>query len=188
MQLTLSTPVDHPKLDDLKAENIRRFLAEYDNYANELKARGNQVGDSAKVETTRPVQLKLCVDVDVLESMVESDLFTGVTTSESLTDEILRKQLEKMSVVKKADLTLAQFTEMVEKILKMDMSDPSAESRMTNLFISYRTIVRKVGCKWVFKDRQKVAVDHVLSAIRPQPLQARLLDDLICSVRATREF
>ena len=78
-------------------------------------------------------------------------------------------------------VTLSTLDEVVERMLRMDMSDPGAKSRMESIFLSYYTILRQHGLLRVIKDAPKVAVQHVLSQIRPMSLQSRLKDDLALS-------
>lgn len=67
---------------------------------------------------------------------------------------------------------------VVGKSLCMDMSDCSATSRMESLFVLYHTSLCQHGLNWALHDAQNVAVQHVLSRIRPMSLQFRLRDDL----------
>lgn len=49
---------------------------------------------------------------------------------------------------------------------------------MQDLFTSYHILLSRNGLKWLIEDTPEVAVDHVLSAIRPQSLHDRLAADL----------
>lgn len=49
---------------------------------------------------------------------------------------------------------------------------------MSNLFVSYLSILERHGLAWLLERNQKVAVDHVLSAIRTVSLKTLLKSDL----------
>lgn len=49
---------------------------------------------------------------------------------------------------------------------------------MQDLFTSYDTLLSQSRLRWLIKDKPKVAVQHVLSAICPQSLHDRLDSDL----------
>ena len=176
--LNISTNINHPTLRKHDAESIRIFLRKYDQYVTEIVERSAQYGDVDAAGTARPVQLKFCVDSEYLASAIDLGFVDGVDTIEELTDPLLRAYLEKKAETSKETVTLSALDKMVEKHLSMNMSDPSATSRMQGLFISYTTLLRKSGLSWVLKENQKVAVQHVLSAINPTTLRTRLSEDL----------
>lgn len=57
------------------------------------------------------------------------------------------------------------------------MREVKATSRIQNLFKQYMTILRRNGLPWIINDNQKVAVQHVLSQMRPTSLQNLLESD-----------
>lgn len=67
---------------------------------------------------------------------------------------------------------------MVEKKLRTNMNKNSATARMHDLFSGYHTIPSRHDLKWIIKENQKVAVQHVLSAVRPMVLKEHLESDL----------
>lgn len=81
---------------------------------------------------------------------------------------------------------LSSLDKIVAKHLSRNTSDPSATSRMQGLFISYITLLRRNDLSWVVKEKPKVPVDHVLSAINPKSLWHRLSEELEFSPRALR--
>lgn len=95
-----------------------------------------------------------------------------------LTDTDLRKYLDSKAEESKKNLTATDVDIIVDKDLHMDMSIRSARSRMELLFMNYTAILRRNGLKWVLQSNQKLAVQHVLSAIKPQALRKRLESDL----------
>lgn len=86
--------------------------------------------------------MKLCIDDGYLASSIALGFIPGVSSTDDLTDEILRKFLEATSSESKETLTLASLDSIVSKKLKMDLRDRSATSRMQGLFMSYHTILR----------------------------------------------
>lgn len=130
------------------------------------------------MESARPIGLIYCVNTEQLESAVECGWIPDCTDVESLTDKSLRSYLESESQETSETLTEAELTKMVESDLKMDMSVKSAKSRMKLLFMSYKSMLRTNGLKWVTEDTPKVAVKHVLMAIRPAQLRNRLENDI----------
>lgn len=75
-------------------------------------------------------------------------------------------------------MTLETLDSIVENNLHTNMKEKSAKNRMEDLFSSYHTILARNGLKWIITDNQKIAVRHVLSAIRPTALKDRLQSDL----------
>jgi hypothetical protein len=46
------------------------------------------------------------------------------------------------------------------------------------LFADYASLLRINGISWIIEENPKVAVGHILDALKPKPLQARVRDDL----------
>ena len=177
----LSTTVDHPRLMKEDPLSIRIFLRRYDAYCNEVRARAEQMvlqGSPSTTEISRPVNLKYCVDTEYLEAAILLKRIEGVSSYDALTDEKLRTFLKTKGEESTDVVTLGSLDILVRDNLRMNMNDNSAKSRMESLFISYIMLLRKHGLVWVQEKNQKVAVGHVLSAIRPLTLQRRLDDDL----------
>lgn len=67
---------------------------------------------------------------------------------------------------------------LVKKTLLMDMRNSNPCSRMKNLFPDYHTLLRKNGLIWIMDEPEKVAMQHVLSAIRPAKLRTCLESEI----------
>lgn len=67
---------------------------------------------------------------------------------------------------------------MLRKQLKMNMKDRSDKSRMQTLFTNHVSILRRNGLTWPLESNERVAVTHVLTAIRAKSLQSCLQSDL----------
>ena len=186
-QNSITTSLNYPTLSKSDAESIRVFLRKYDQYAVEVRARHQQLvstqDESFSSEPARPIALKFCADTEWLLSTLALGLIKDtqgnpVSSYDTLTDEVLRVYLDGKAAASKEVVTISTLDDVIERKLRMDMSDPGAKSRMESLFTSYYTILRQHGLIWVVNDAQKVAVQHVLSQIRPSSLQQRLKDDL----------
>lgn len=83
-----------------------------------------------------------------------------------------------MSEQSKQSMTSTDLEQLVSKKLKMDMSVKSADERIKLLFLSYTSVLRRHGLKWVLESNQKLSVQHVVSAVKPTPLRQRFEADL----------
>lgn len=175
----ISTSVNHPRLLRTDAESIRIFLRLYDQYKDEVSARALQLTDNgSSTEAVRPVNLKFCVDADWLESAVTLGFINDAESVDEVTDSILREYLDTKAEASKDTVTVDSIDALVDKELKMDMSDRSATSRMEALFAMYTTMLRRNGLSWICKDNQKMAVYHIMGAVKPKSLHDRLESDL----------
>lgn len=73
---------------------------------------------------------------------------------------------------------LEKLDEIVRKELRTDMWNTNATACMQDLFTSYHTILTRHGLKWIIIENQKVAIQHVLSAIKPASQKDRLENHL----------
>eukprot|EP00171_Calliarthron_tuberculosum_P004298 IDg4298t1 len=145
----VSSTVDHPKLNQPDPESIRLFLNLYDQYVEEVKSRARQLG-----------------------------LIHDVESYESLSEAALRNYLEGEAAESRETVTLSALDVIVRRELRMNMHNKDASSRMKGLFIDYHTVLRKHGLNWILTVNQKVAVQHVISAIQPYKLRKRLENDI----------
>lgn len=67
------------------------------------------------------------------------------------------------------------------------MCNKNSTARMQDLFANYHTILDRHELKWIITENQKVAVLHVLQAVRPATLRDRLESDLSFSHYALRK-
>ncbi|PXF46452.1 hypothetical protein BWQ96_03777 [Gracilariopsis chorda] len=175
-----SYSIQHPHLKRTDAESIRVFLRKYDQYSTEIKekARQHTVTNTLSVKPVEPVSLKFCVDPEYLESALALNRIPFVTDIDALTDQDLRAYLEKKAEPSKSCANLSFLDHIVEHELRMDMRDIGARSRIESLFISYHTLLRRHGLSWVLHSNEKIAVQHVLSSIKPKSLRLRIQSDL----------
>ena len=183
------TSVEHPRLKEFDPESIRSFLHRYDQYTREVDARARQLlhGEVTSAEPVRPVNLKFCVDPQLLDSAIALDYIPDVSSYDELADDVLRTYLDSLSQESKDAMNLTVLDRMVETQLHMDMNVKSADARVQKLFMTYHTILRKNGLAWILKENQKVAVYHVLSAIRPLTFKQRIESDLSFSYHTLKK-
>lgn len=75
-------------------------------------------------------------------------------------------------------VNLSTFNEIVDKKLRVDMSNKNAMSGTKKLFVKYQINISRQGLSWLINYNSKVAVYHVLCNIHPDHLQSRLRSDL----------
>lgn len=176
----LTSSVSHPRLLRTDSESVRVFLRLYDQYVREIASRSKQltVSGSISTEPIRPVNIKYCVDPEIIESALALGFIEGHSNYDKLPESKLRAYLEKKAEESKEAVNLDTLDSIVRTELKMDMSDSNATSRMESLFMAYHKLLRINGLAWVLKSNQKISVFHVLSAIKPLSLQNRIESDL----------
>ena len=172
--------VDHPRLTNTNPKAIRVFLSRYDQYSKEVTARALQLSvvNSTTTEPARPVSMTYCVDSEWLQSYIDLEYIPDVETPHDLTDTKLRLYLESEAEEEKHTTTMTEIDAIIKRELVMNMSNSSSRSRMKSLFTSYVLSLRRNGLIWVMNDHPKLAVKHIVSAVRPKPLQLRLETDL----------
>lgn len=133
------------------------------------------------------MELKYCVDAQHFTSCIALGLMANVTSFSALTNEQLRDYMADKAEESKEAVTMEGLDTIVSKELIMDMSNRNAKYRMEGLFIRYHSILAEQGLTWIVKENQKLAVSHVLSAIRPVTVKERLESDLGFSQNALKK-
>lgn len=113
-----------------------------------------------------------------MHSCIALGLLNEKATVADLTDTALRSYLENKAKESKDLITVDSLHCIVKEELKMNMADTSAKSRMDSLFISYLSHLRRNNLSWIAECNPKVALMHVLRAIKPKTLRERLESDL----------
>lgn len=119
-----------------------------------------------------------CVDADHLESGITLGFIDSATDYNSLTKPKLHAHLDKKAEYSKESVILDAFDKIVDKDLKMNMTDRSSKSSVENWFVLYHSIIRCKGLQWLLKNTRKVCVYLALSAICLRSLRKRLESDL----------
>ena len=180
-QVPVTTAIDHPKLLELDAESIRIFLKLYDAYSTEIFSRAQQLtvnGFGVSSQICRPLGIKYCVNTSLLQSIINLGFIGDVTSYDDVTDDQVRDYLEEQCESSQEVVSLEAIEDLVNAELKMDMKDKSAISRMQRLFISYHMILERNGLAWIIQKQPKLAVYHVVAAIRPHYLRHRIESNL----------
>lgn len=184
----LGIAVDHPRLAKTDPASVRVFLRKYDQYCHTVVSRAKQLTTSATItEAVLPMELKYCVDTQHFVSLIELGFVPDVTSFDTMSNQTLRAYLDTISAESKNAVTMDSLDDLVRNELVMDMSNGNAKSRMQTLFADYHSLLAKQGVKWVISDNQKLAVAHVLAAIRPASLRERLESDLAFSHHALKK-
>lgn len=168
--------VEYPSLLQFDCEFITVFLREHDACWREAFVRALQLTGYAttSLEPVKPVSLFYCVEAEQSESAIECGLIGDYTDVDMLTSEALRRFLDKETEGSKDVMTEANLTATVQASLRMKMSVKSAKGNMKLLFMKYRSLLRTNGIKLVTKEKPKLAIKHVYSAIKPAYLRSRL--------------
>lgn len=80
------------------------------------------------------------------------DLIPKASKYDDLSDNELRADLEKQAERPKSTITADKLDHMVKEELRINMRDEDALSRTLNIFMSYRTLMRKYGVNLVGKN------------------------------------
>lgn len=165
--ISVSGPVDRPRLTKTDASCIRVLLRAYDQYVREIWGRAEQFVPKHVVSTEpySPVGLKFCIDGEMVMSLMSLGLFDFVNYYANLSDSELRTYLDNKAEKSKEFITLDVRDNLAKKELRMNISDSNAPSRVKNLFASYRSLLPRNGLKNLIDENQKLAVIHVLLAI-----------------------
>lgn len=120
--IPMKISIDHSRLLETDSESIRIFLRKYDQFSNEVQARSRRLASrSASTGAARPVDLKFCVDVDLLESSILLGFIKEASSYEHLTDQKVRAFLESRSVESREVVTLEKLDEIVAINLRTNM-------------------------------------------------------------------
>lgn len=94
---TVMTSVNHPRLLEGEACSIRTFFRLYDQYSTTVLQRAQQlVSSNVSYEAMQPVNIKFCVDPELLESLIDLNLIEDVDSGSILTDDRLCTYLKKL--------------------------------------------------------------------------------------------
>lgn len=125
-----------------------------------------------------PVALNYCFDHKCIDSLLLFDFIPNASSYNDLKDTDLLNYLEYQDASSKTTRKVENLERIVKKDLRTDMRDDYAVSCMRNLFVSYHELLCRQGFGWVTEGNQKIAVQHVTSAVKPEALRTRLQSDL----------
>lgn len=119
------------------------------------------------MKNDQPVSLKIFVDPEWLEPMIEFDFIDNVESYDDLMEKLLRAYFNEKAQESRELLAIESNTRIVENELRMYMRDTDARFCVENLFESYVMIFGRQGLSCVLKNNQRVAANHVCSIVRP---------------------
>ena len=122
----VTVSLNHPHLDSFDPSAIRIFLKNYDAYSRTVIARAKQVcfsQDSAakSSEVVLPVDLKFCVDGQLLHSALALDFIAGASVYDELEDKALRAYLDKHAEESEKAVNLDILDQIIVRDLRMNM-------------------------------------------------------------------
>jgi hypothetical protein len=168
-------PITHPVLSRLGQVNIRKFIRARDAYVRAISERKEQEGCGNLLS----VALRYSFEPDLLLSMIELAQFgEEIDTLDKLKEDHITAWLSKHREAKTESLSLSKLDSLVSKGLHIKMNEKDVSHRVITLFADYTTLLRNNGLSWVIKDKPKIAVSHIVTALRPNPLQKRIQEDL----------
>jgi hypothetical protein len=167
--------IEYQLLKKLGKQNIRKFLTERRSYVREIEERNAQGNGTVR----HPVSLNFSVDPYILWSPVElGQLGPAVKSVAEVTDAVLNTWLEKNSELRMDGLSASQVQAIVDRSLRINMSEKETEQRTIMLFADYHGILRNHGLAWIVDENPKTAVNLIVDVLKPSILKKRIKGDL----------
>lgn len=117
------------------------------------------------------------MDIEFIKSSLALDLIPDATIHPNLTDGSLRDYQDKEASDSHTTLTMPKLDAIIKWELCMDMKTSDSSSRMKKFFIEYYSLLHLHGPSWIVKENDMVAIAHILGAVKPQKIEARLDSD-----------
>jgi hypothetical protein len=76
--------------------------------------------------------------------------------------------------LKKDGLSASQVQAIVDRSLRINMSEKDTEQRIIMLFADYCGILRNHGLAWIVDENPKTAVKHIVDALKPSILKKKM--------------
>jgi hypothetical protein len=124
-----------------------------------------------------PATLVSCIDPDLLENLVCLEEIEGRTDANEVVDADLDAWMKK-SIGEVAKLsTTDDIAAMVQRKVRTNMQEKDSTMRINQLVSDYLTPSREQG--WtLLKDHPKLAIKHLLSAVKPAQLKEVCENDI----------
>jgi hypothetical protein len=179
--LSIAHSVKYPRLKKLGKQKIRRFLSDQEAYTREIAERTSQDENCIG----RPVSLRFSIEPSVLHSLVDlRQLGESIDHISKVTDMVIETWLDAYADFKRDTLSASGVKSIVEKNRRMNMAEKYVEQRVVTLFADYMSLLRTNGLAWLTKENPKVAIEHIIEALRPKQLLKRVGEDLSLSHRS----
>lgn len=174
-----SSTIDHLRLISVDARKIRIFLIHFDQYERKIHARASQLNyDEKQRDSIRPVNLKLCLDLELLDSALAVGYLPTAEKYEDVDDKELCVFLENETQKRRTTISTTNVDGIVDSELRTEINVRSTATQMKVLFVWYNTLLRRSGMRWVLKEKPKIWVSDVLRALRPQLFRQGIKTDL----------
>lgn len=143
----VATSGNRPHLLRTDVESIRILPRLYDQYSDEVTAGAQHLTASwsTTTEAIRPVNLKFCIDPEYLESPVTLGLIPDVEDHDTPTNWALRSYLDYRFQAPQESMSLDTLENVVDRDLRMDITDTSARSPMEFVLVSHHALFRSNG-------------------------------------------
>lgn len=86
-----------------------------------------------------------------MESAVELRYISNISSTEELTDKILKDYLESLIEDKRMCMSTSAISKIVSKNLYMNMTISHTRARMQMIFISYESLLKRNGISWLLE-------------------------------------
>jgi hypothetical protein len=162
--------VQAPRLSDTSMAAVTEFKCTYDKYLSILEEHKEVVG-----KVIIPTPIKSCIDDHILETVCYFVL-DNLEVSK-VDDEKLKKWIDSIVEIP-VQFSLEGLESAVKKGLKMSVEILDINSKILKLFSDHRAILKKHGCIDFLEEYPKLAVNHIVQALKPDVLKKRIEAEL----------
>jgi hypothetical protein len=166
--------VQHPELDTLGLVAIRDFLKKKARYLRIL-AQNNKTDGI----TVTPITVVASIDSELLENLIDMEKIDANSVYDC-TDERVMDFLESTQ-----EYDASVTAEFVKAELTFSMSKKDPALRVMKTLADYYSLHRNLGLDFI-KGKQKKAVEHLVSVIKPATLKALIESKLDLTSRNSR--
>lgn len=100
------------------------------------------------------MELKYCVGAQHFKLCIKLGFIENVTSFKDMTNEQLRKYLDKEANGLEDAVTLESLNNLVEKKVMMHMDIRNSRSRMQSLFANCHSLLSRNGVQWIMEENQ----------------------------------
>ena len=160
--LPVST-INPPTLKSVRGDYIVKFNVEYERYRRQVSEVNAGLQEPQRV---KPVGYKACITGELLLSLVELNVFNGISNVSDLTDENVKAWLDSRTTCNAADIP-GQVRDALSRVrYVVDQKDP--EGAAYSFFIDVISELRRNRVSNVLSDSPQVIIQNLLGKIEPQ--------------------
>jgi len=167
------SPTHYPELKQLGRRAIHAFLEERARYLR-LVADAQSQGS-----TMQPVSVVASVKFELLKAWVALKTFPGISSVDKLSDDILLTWLKTQDQVTVDTCSVEELNTAVKKKVFMKLKEPDPTMRVMNVFTDYLMLLSERKMDSFVDENPKLAIQHIVTALRPLALQEKIHNDLI---------